>query len=54
MSNDSKGSLNSSVTYYATEDVVQIGNWFYYNLTRHDYNHLLHCYIFTHLTISTL
>jgi hypothetical protein len=42
------------VTCFATEDVVRIVNSFYYNLTRRDYNHLLHCYTFTQLTISTL
>jgi hypothetical protein len=34
---------------YATEDAVQIVDWFYYNLTRRDYHHLLHCYTFTQL-----
>jgi hypothetical protein len=42
------------VACFGTGDAVQIGNWFYYNLTRRDYNHLLHCYTFTQLTISTL
>jgi hypothetical protein len=42
------------ITSYATEDAVQIDNWFYYNLTRRDNNHLLHCYTFTQLTTSTL
>jgi hypothetical protein len=37
------------VNCYATEDVVQIGNWFYYNLTPRDYNYILHCYLFTQL-----
>jgi hypothetical protein len=30
-------------------DAVQIVNWFHYNLTRSDYNYLLHCYLFTQL-----
>jgi hypothetical protein len=37
-----------------TGDAIKIGNWFYYNLTRRDYNYLLHCYTFTQLPISTL
>jgi hypothetical protein len=42
------------MTCYATEDAVRIVNWFYYNLTRRDYNHLLHYLTFTQLTIRTL
>jgi hypothetical protein len=37
------------VTCYATEDAVQIVNWFIYNLTLN--NHLFRCVTFTQLTI---
>jgi hypothetical protein len=37
------------VSCYGTGDAVQFINWFYYNLTRRDYNYFLHCYLFTQL-----
>jgi hypothetical protein len=42
------------VTCSPTGDAILIVNSFYYNLTRSDYNYILHCYTFTRLTISTL
>jgi hypothetical protein len=40
---------NNIVTCLGTGDAVQIVNGSYYNLTRRDYNYLLHCYLFTQL-----
>jgi hypothetical protein len=42
------------VACYGTEDAVQIVNWFYYNLTRRDYNYFLPCYTFTQLAPQSL
>jgi hypothetical protein len=44
----------SIVTCYATEDAVQIGDWFYYSLTSRHYNYVLHCYLFTQLQANLL
>jgi hypothetical protein len=52
--NNNNNNNNNNVAYYATEDAGRIINFFYYNLPRRDYNHLLHCYTLTQLTISTL
>jgi hypothetical protein len=37
-------SEDNIVACYTTEDAVQNVNSSYYNLTRRDYNDLLHCY----------
>jgi hypothetical protein len=44
----------SIVACYATEDAIQIGNWFYYNVTVRNYNPLLHSLQLLHANFFTL
>jgi hypothetical protein len=49
-----KIAFNGIVTCLGTSDAVQIGNLFYYNITRHDYNYYTVTFLHNYMPISSL